>query len=127
MTLTSLIRIIFRDKKSYEAIPVEDKRKHFFMINKIFSRIYPIAANSINVNGIDTAIGVDIWFDNLKGMINIPPMLEPQYHLLSKKSKKVSGTSENYILRKYFPELIIDIKPKDSVDVVVMKKLKKKK
>jgi hypothetical protein len=127
MTLTALIRIIYRDKKVYNTIHPDDKKKYFFMLNKIMSRLYPLAANAINVNGIDEAICVDIWFDNLSRFIDIPPLLEPKYQYLVKKSHKFDlNNDEKYILEKYYPESLRVEKVEDIKNVVVTKKLKKK-
>jgi hypothetical protein len=91
------------------------------------SRLYPLAANAINVNGIDEAICVDIWFDNLSRFIDIPPLLEPKYQYLVKKSHKFDlNNDEKYILEKYYPESLRVEKVEDIKNVVVTKKLKKK-
>jgi hypothetical protein len=128
MTLTSLIRIIFRDKNVYKNVSHEDKKKHFFMLNKIMSRIYPTSANALNINGIDPAICVDIWFDNLSKQINIPNRLEPQYHLLNKNKARIDISEDDlYILKKYYSDSLVDISLEKSENVVVVKKLKKTK
>ncbi len=127
MTLTALIRIIYRDKKVYSTIQPEDKKKYFFMLNKIMSRLYPLAANTININGIDGAICVDLWFDNLSSFIDTPKILEPNYQYLVKKTHKYDlNNDEKYILQKYYPESLVTKKNEDIKNVVVTKKLKKK-
>lgn len=127
MTLTALIRIIYRDKKVYNTIQPEDKKKFFFMLNRIMSRLYPLAANSLNINGIDEKICVDIWFDNLSKWIEVPKLLEPNYHYLVKKTHKYDlNNDEKYILEKYYPESLVIKKQEDIKNVVVIKKLKKK-
>lgn len=127
MTLKALIRIIYRDKNVYSTIQQEDKKKYFFLLNRIMSRIYPIPANSLNINGIDQAICVDIWFDNLTKWISVPDRLEPDYGYLVKKSHKFDlNNDDRYILEKYYPESLKIKKEEDVKNVVVTKKLKKK-
>jgi hypothetical protein len=59
--LFDLIKIMFTDSKKYSEISNIAKSKHSFIVNRFFSIKYPSTAQSLNFNGINGAVLVDLW------------------------------------------------------------------
>ena len=85
----------------------------FFMFNRQIARLYPVNANALNYNGIDTGLASDVWFNALSSRFNdIPNRLQPNWGTLKK-------TSENTILKGFseaeasilslYPELLEEV------------------
>lgn len=61
LKLFDIIKIMFTDTAKYKKIPVRVKDANFFMINRIFSIMYPTIAHSFNSVKIEGARVVDCW------------------------------------------------------------------
>jgi hypothetical protein len=70
--LTTFVNIIFKDKKNWSNLTVEDKEANFFIFNRFMSKKYPKQAYSFNKKHLNKAICADIWFHFLKKEISIP-------------------------------------------------------
>lgn len=110
MNISQLTRIVFRDNQSYKTISDKDKGTMFFIFNRIMARKYPLNANTLNYNGIDTSSATDVWFEALSPRYrDIPKEFNVPWGKLKKKgeSSVLKGFSDKdkQILALY-PELI---------------------
>lgn len=110
MTVAQFTRIFFRDTKSYKLIDEKEKEKMFFMFNRMIARLYPINANRLNYNGIDTGLALDVWFHALSPRFtDIPNRLQPNWATLKKSGSnsllnKFSETDRKIL--ELYPELL---------------------
>jgi hypothetical protein len=74
MDLFVLIKIMFQDQSKWKSVTEYDKSKNFFMINRFISIMYPVQANMVNRNGINSSAIIDMW-----------------YIMLTKRFKKIPG------------------------------------
>lgn len=61
MKLFDFIKIFFGENPEYYKLKKYDKGKFRFMINRFMSINYPIQAESLNLNGTDSAHVVESW------------------------------------------------------------------
>jgi len=61
MELFDFIKILFTDPKEYSKIPVGEKRKQFFMIQRRMAINFPLQANALQQNKINQSAVVDFW------------------------------------------------------------------
>lgn len=59
--LFDLIKIMFTNSAEYQKVKTIDKTRHSFIINRFFSIKYPSTAQSLNFNGVNGAVLVDLW------------------------------------------------------------------
>lgn len=129
--LFDFINVFFTNEKEYEKLNDADKARHFFMLNRFMSIMYPINANMFNKNGINTAAVVDCWHLVARKYKRTPGWF---YTKLNKNaSEKASSFSiEDEVLDKYLEINKIGIREykealrfnKDSV-IAELKELKK--
>jgi len=81
--LFDFIKIMFTDKTAYENVSNNDKRRHFFMLNRFWSIKYPETAQAFNHLKINQANAIDMWF-RLSAQFNRVP---GWFYTRTKKSK----------------------------------------
>lgn len=117
MNINQLTRIIFRDSKSYNTIDDKTKSSMFFILNRVLARRFPLNANTLNYNGIDTASASDVWFEALSPRYSdVPSEFIVPWHKLKK-------TTESSVLKEFsdrdkeilslYPELIEEAKKQE--------------
>lgn len=109
MEFNQITRIIFQNKKSYDTISPDEKEKLFFIFNRTIARGLPIASEFLNNKNIDTALAMDIWFNNAKNITKIPEWFSPNWTKL-KKNKEESLLKKydamDKVLLSYYPDAI---------------------
>jgi hypothetical protein len=118
MNINQLTRIIFRDSQSYYNIDDKTKSTMFFILNRVMARKFPLNANTLNFNGIDTASASDVWFEALSPRYrDVPSEFNVPWHKLKKVSESsvLKGFSDRdkEILMMY-PELIEKAKEEEA-------------
>lgn len=73
MELFDVIKKLFEPESSFKEVTDTEKRKYFFMINRILSIQYPHIANQFNHTRIDPVSTVNWWNSNLRGLYKTYP------------------------------------------------------
>lgn len=60
--LIDVANAMFRNKKDWVNISIEDKEKFFFIFNRFFSKKYPTNSYLLNNKNIDKASALDLWY-----------------------------------------------------------------
>jgi hypothetical protein len=122
MNINQLTRIIFRDSKSYKTVSDKDKSSMFFILNRVMARKFPLNANTLNYNGIDTVSASDVWFEALSPRYRDVPK---EFNVPWGKLKKVSESS---VLKGFSDrdKEILSLYP-DLIEIATKEELEKKK
>ena len=59
--LIDVANALFRNKKDWKNITIEDKEKFFFIFNRYFSKKYPTNAQFLNNKNVDKSSSLDLW------------------------------------------------------------------
>ena len=73
MELFEAVRCLFEDKKKWQTLSQYDKKRFFFMINRICAINYPLVSNAFNHTRISQAEALDYWADNLSSVYSRTP------------------------------------------------------
>jgi len=60
--LIDVANAMFRNKKDWINISIEDKEKYFFIFNRYFSKKYPTKSQLLNNKNIDKSSSLDLWY-----------------------------------------------------------------
>ncbi len=60
--LIDIANAMFRNKKDWVNISIEDKEKYFFIFNRYFSKKYPTKSQLLNNKNIDKSSSLDLWY-----------------------------------------------------------------
>ena len=60
--LIDIANAMFRNKKDWINISIEDKEKYFFIFNRYFSKKYPTKSQLLNNKNIDKSSSLDLWY-----------------------------------------------------------------
>ena len=60
--LIDVANALFRNKKDWKNISIEDKEKFFFIFNRYFSKKYPTNAQFLNNKNVDKSSSLDLWY-----------------------------------------------------------------
>lgn len=60
--LIDVANALFRNKKDWKNISIEDKEKFFFIFNRYFSKKYPTNSQFLNNKNVDKSSGLDLWY-----------------------------------------------------------------
>jgi hypothetical protein len=60
--LIDVANAMFRNKKDWINISIEDKDKYFFIFNRYFSKKYPTKSQLLNNKNIDKSSSLDLWY-----------------------------------------------------------------
>ena len=60
--LIDVANALFRSKKDWKNISIEDKEKFFFIFNRYFSKKYPTNAQFLNNKNVDKSSCLDLWY-----------------------------------------------------------------
>ena len=60
--LIDIANAMFRNKKDWVNISIEDKEKYFFIFNRFFSKKYPTKSQLLNNKNIDKSSSLDLWY-----------------------------------------------------------------
>lgn len=96
---TQIVDFIFKNRNNYSKLTDEDKKKFFFIINRKFSCQFPHQANFLNSKFIDKDSALDVWFNYLNKMTNIPSWYWTKYEKEKKHNKFSNKDIE--IFKKY--------------------------
>lgn len=116
--LTEIYNSLFFKRAGYKDIPIEDKEKNFFIINRLLSKEYPLQANLLNNKIVDKGLSLDIWFLFLKDKKTSKNFWNKSKKLKEELPKKESDfLKENYhltsddisFLNKYYPKQIKEL------------------
>jgi hypothetical protein len=116
--LTDIYNSLFFKRASYKDIPIEDKEKNFFIINRLLSKEYPLQANLLNNKIVDKGLSLDIWFLFLKDKKTPRNFWNKSKKLKEELPKKESDfLKDNYhlttddisFLNKYYPKQIKEL------------------
>ncbi len=116
--LTDIYNSLFFKRASYKEIPIEDKEKNFFIINRLLSKEYPKQANLLNNKIVDKGLSLDIWFFFLKDKKTPRNFWNKSKKLKEELPKKESDfLKDNYhlttddisFLNKYYPKQIKEL------------------
>jgi hypothetical protein len=105
--LLQISNIIFKDRSKWSEITDEEKGDFFFIFNRYFSKRYPEFAQLVNIIGTNPVIGMDLWFNFMKGKAY--PQWFWSKSAQSEKSEKTwdkLGLREDEfrIIEKFYPE-----------------------
>ncbi len=64
--MTDVANAMFKYRRKWVSITVEDKEKFFFIFNRFLSKIYPEKAQLLNLKNINKAAAFDTWFYFMK-------------------------------------------------------------
>lgn len=59
---THIVDFIFKNKDNYEKLSDDDKEKFFFIINRKFTRGFPLHSQFFNKKYIDKSSALDMWY-----------------------------------------------------------------
>ena len=88
MELFELTKVIF-ETKNWEDVTIYDKKKYFFIINRMFSCQFPMQVNVLQLRNINPITVMDFWFDFLSKKYNKTP-----FWMYIKGTKKQQETKE---------------------------------
>ncbi len=60
--LKDVVNCLLKDRHKYRTIPLKDKEKNFFIINRFLSKKFPEQAQKFNKKTIDKSLALDLWF-----------------------------------------------------------------
>jgi len=60
--LIDVANAMFRNKKDWVNISIEDKDKYLFIFNRYFSKKYPTKSQLLNNKNIDKSSSLDLWY-----------------------------------------------------------------
>ena len=60
--LTDVVNALLMNRDKYKSIPIKEKEKNFFIINRFLSKKYPEQAQKLNIKNIDKSLALDLWF-----------------------------------------------------------------
>lgn len=83
MELFDVIDCMFQNHSAWSEVTNYDKKKHYFMINRILSIKFPVQANTLQHLRINQVAVVDFWFYFISSQFNRKPSW-----LYTKTSKK---------------------------------------
>ena len=72
MSPNNMLKSIFENKNNYYKLTSEDKESVFFILNRWFSKKYPLNAYSLNNKCGDNSTKMDFWFHFFKNETKIP-------------------------------------------------------
>jgi hypothetical protein len=113
--LLEIANSIFKKRDNWKFVKDEQKIKWFFIINRMFSKLYPEKAQLLNLKNIDKVLAMDLWFHFMKtqpypsNFWSKTPKQEKElpekdYKLLL-KGLKVDQFDLDYLIEK-FPDFI---------------------
>lgn len=105
--LLQISNIMFKDRSKWSEVTDEEKSNFFFIFNKYFSKRYPDLAQLLNVSGTNPSVGMDLWFNFMKGKPY--PQWFWSKSAQSEKSEniweKLGLTEEEFkLIEKFYPE-----------------------
>ena len=109
MELFEITKTIFETKK-WDEVTVYDKKKYFFIINRMLSCYYPMQANVLQHKNINPIAVMDFWYDFLSPKYNQTPYW--MYIKGTKKQKEVKErkTISKETIKKYCDFFKVEIK-----------------
>lgn len=90
MELFDIIGVMFEDHSAWVKVTNYDKKKNFFMINRILSIKYPLQANMLQHLKVNQVAVIDFWFYFISSQYNRKPSW-----LYTKASKKKDSTKKS--------------------------------
>jgi hypothetical protein len=132
MDLTTLAKIIFKDKKNYRYLTDKDKKDLFFIFNRYMARAVPVNSDAMNINGIDGALAIDAWNKYCERAMGIPDWFYPRVKAPKTTKADDMDDMDKLILNQFFSEEVNadmerqkeEAKKKEQI---VVKKMKRKK
>lgn len=124
MTVTDMLDAIFVNKNNYYKLTSEDKESVFFILNRQFSKKYPLNAYALNNKYGDISTKMDFQFLFFKNEKYIPKQV------FTNKSKE----NEDDVIKKYLEidkfemeiikqEILIDGYEQDDVKIELLKEM----
>ena len=130
---------IWNDPERIDNLSAQELSKHFYLFNRTFARKFPIQANQVNKNGINTGHIVKYWIATLRRLYkNIPDFINTNIYQAKKKSLFTQKQCEEYCklhkctvrdfmqLMEFFPSQMQE-ELKEFEDTSIKKKQKKNK
>lgn len=102
MNLFDFIELLFRKKSNWWAIPDQEKKKCFFMVQRLLSIKYPEFADKFNRIGINQALALDFWHLYLsRTFVGVPSFMKTATKARrdQKKSKSIKLPDKDDISR----------------------------
>lgn len=105
--LLAITNTIFRNKNDWEWVTDEQKETYFFIINRMFCKMYSTKSQLFNIKNIDKVSSMNLWY---QFMLNKP---YPKW-FWSKSNKDIQKVSD-----KDFNLLLSKLKVKD-IDLIYL-------
>jgi hypothetical protein len=96
--LFDYIKFFFENHKDYHKLNDSQKAKHQFMLNRFMARKYPIAANRLNLNGINAAAVSDSWHLIARQYNRVPSWI---FAKTAKSKNNIKKELDKNLLREY--------------------------
>jgi hypothetical protein len=115
--LIDVANALFRNKKDWKNISIEDKEKFFFIFNRYFSKKYPTNAQFLNNKNVDKSSSLDLWyyfmldkpypnwFWSKSGKVDKSSLDSKDFNLLMTKLQLNKEDDLNFLIDKY-PDFI---------------------
>jgi hypothetical protein len=109
--LLQISNIMFKDRSRWSEVTDEEKSDLFFIFNRYFSKRYPEFAQLLNIAGTNPVVGMDLWFNFMKGK-PYPQWFWSKSSQAEKSEKiweKLNLSEEEFgIIQKFYPEELED-------------------
>ena len=126
MKLFEFTKIIFEKPEEWQEITTGDKKKWFFLLNRIFAIQFPLQANALQHLKINQSGVVDFWQKFMRQQYNRTPnwMYTKGIKKTKQEKEKKINISEK-IIDEYCKKMIIDKKSVyDALDFFQKKMIK---
>ena len=130
---TTVVKAIFKDKQVYSQIPEGEKERMFFPFNRYMARAVPFNADALNLKGLDSLLGLDIWNNYARRTLLVPNWFYPKFKKEKKKSDSFRADDldemDLLLLRTYYPTELAQMEAENQrlEKSVEVKKIKKRK